>query len=134
MSLSHVSATTKGGDVLRRHVRRFVALATVAMLVLGAFAGSASAKKISKKQKAAITKQLRKQIKKNPRAIRSKSFLRKAGLVVARREGHWSYYRLAPAKSTFHQKLLDCLCCCFQDVPELARDAKRLKDVVRCCS
>ncbi len=36
---------------------------------------------ISKKQKAAISKQLRKQIKKNPRVIRSKSFLRKAGLV-----------------------------------------------------
>ena len=32
-------------------------------------------------QKAKIAKQLRKQIKKNPRAIRSKSFLRKAALV-----------------------------------------------------
>jgi hypothetical protein len=50
-------------------------------MVFGAFAGGASAKKVSKKQKAAITKQLRKQIKKNPRVIRSKSFLRKAGLV-----------------------------------------------------
>ena len=40
-----------------------------------------SAKKISKSQKASISKQLRKQIKKNPRAIRSKSFLRKAALV-----------------------------------------------------
>jgi hypothetical protein len=50
-------------------------------MIFGAFAGSASAKKVSKKQKAAITKQLRKQIKKNPRAIRSKSFLRKAALV-----------------------------------------------------
>ena len=50
-------------------------------MVFGAFAGSASAKKISKGKKAAITKQLRKQIKKNPRVIRSKSFLRKAGLV-----------------------------------------------------
>jgi hypothetical protein len=50
-------------------------------MIFGVFAGSASAKKVSKKQKAAITKQLRKQIKKNPRAIRSKSFLRKAALV-----------------------------------------------------
>ena len=66
---------------LRRRVLRVVALATAVAMVFGAFAGSASAKKISKKQKAAITKQLRKQIKKNPRAIRSKSFLRKAGLV-----------------------------------------------------
>ena len=50
-------------------------------MVFGAFAGGASAKKISKAQKAKISKQLRKQIKKNPRAIRSKSFLRKAALV-----------------------------------------------------
>ena len=64
-----------------RRVLRIAALATASAMVFGAFAGSASAKKISKKQKAAITKQLRKQIKKNPRAIRSKSFLRKAGLV-----------------------------------------------------
>ena len=66
---------------LRRRVLRVVALATVVAMVFGAFAGSASAKKISKGKKAAITKQLRKQIKKNPRVIRSKSFLRKAGLV-----------------------------------------------------
>ena len=66
---------------LRRRALRVVALATAVAMVFGAFAGSASAKKISKKQKAAITKQLRKQIKKNPRVIRSKSFLRKAGLV-----------------------------------------------------
>ena len=44
--------------MLRRHVLRLVALATVVAMVFGAFAGSASAKKISKKQKAAITKQL----------------------------------------------------------------------------
>jgi hypothetical protein len=50
-------------------------------MVFGAFAGGASAKKISKAQKAKITKQLRKQIKKNPRAIRSKKFLRRAALV-----------------------------------------------------
>ncbi len=67
--------------MLRRGNVRVVALATAVAMVFGAFAGSASAKKISKKQKAAISKQLRKQITKNPRVIRSKSFLRKAGLV-----------------------------------------------------
>ena len=66
---------------LRRRVLRVVALATAVAMVFGAFAGSASAKKISKGKKAAITKQLRKSIKKNPGVIRSKSFLRKAGLV-----------------------------------------------------
>jgi hypothetical protein len=36
------------------------------------------------------------------------------------------YYTLAPAKNAFHQKLMECLSCCFQDVPALAKDAKRL--------
>jgi hypothetical protein len=36
------------------------------------------------------------------------------------------YYRLTPAVGTFHQKLMECLSCCFGDVPELAKDAKRL--------
>ena len=66
---------------LRRRVLRVVAIATAVAMVFGAFAGGASAKKISKAQKAKISKQLRKQIKKNPRVIRSKSFLRKAALV-----------------------------------------------------
>ena len=66
---------------LRRRVLRYVALVTAIAMALGAFAGSASAKKLSKSQKASISKQLRKQIKKNPRAFRSKSFLRKAALV-----------------------------------------------------
>ena len=69
-----------------------------------------------------------------PKASRHLAYLRRAGLVLARKEGHWSYYRLAPARTTFHQKLLDCLCCCFQDVPELAKDARRLKDITGCCS
>ncbi len=66
---------------LRRHVLRFVALATAAALVFGAFAGSASAKKLSAKQKAQIRVSLRKQIKKNPRLIRRASFLKQARLV-----------------------------------------------------
>jgi len=69
-----------------------------------------------------------------PKASRHLAYLRKAGLVQTRKEGHWSYYRLAPAKSAVHQKLLDCLCCCFEEVPELAKDTKRLKVVTGCCS
>ncbi len=58
-----------------------VALAAAVAIVFSASAGSAGAKEISKRQKAAVAKQLRKQIKKNPRVIRSRSFLRRAGLV-----------------------------------------------------
>jgi ArsR family transcriptional regulator len=69
-----------------------------------------------------------------PKASRHLAYLRRAGLVLARKQGHWSHYRLAPGRSAFHQKLLDCLGCCFQDVPELAKDAKRLKEIVGCCA
>jgi ArsR family transcriptional regulator len=62
-----------------------------------------------------------------PKASRHLAYLRRAGLVVARKQGLWSYYRLAPAKTVFHQKLLDCLICCFRDVPELKGDAAKLR-------
>src|SRR6187402_3510402 len=61
-----------------------------------------------------------------PKASRHLAYLRKAGLVVVRREGLWMHYSLAPAKGAFHESLLNCLSCCFQAVPELKRDAARL--------
>ncbi len=66
---------------LRRHVLQVVALVTAVALVFGAFAGSATAKKLSKSQKAHIRASLRKQVKKNPGAVKRRSFLRKAALV-----------------------------------------------------
>jgi ArsR family transcriptional regulator len=62
-----------------------------------------------------------------PKVSRHLAYLRKAGLVCARKEGLWSYYTLSPARNDFHRKLLDCLCCCLNDVPELAADGKRLR-------
>jgi ArsR family transcriptional regulator len=65
------------------------------------------------------------------------AYLRRAGLVRARKQGLWSYYTLAPARNVLHRKLLDCVATCFTDSPELARDAARLKrccgDAGRCC-
>ena len=66
-----------------------------------------------------------------PTASRHLAYLRKTGLVLARKEGLWSYYRLAPAKGAFHRRLLDCLATCFAEVPELGQDASRLKK--QCC-
>src|SRR3954465_12974372 len=60
------------------------------------------------------------------------AYLRRAGLVRARKDGLWSYYSLTPAKGAFHTKLLECLACCFNDVPELAKDAARLGRQARC--
>lgn len=68
-----------------------------------------------------------------PTASRHLAYLRRAGLVIPRRDGQWSYYRLAPAQTEFHKKLLDCLGCCFNAVPELARDAKRIAQNARSC-
>ncbi len=67
-----------------------------------------------------------------PKISRHLAYLRKAGLVTARKEGLWMHYSLAPVKNPFHQKLLECLSCCFADVPELAKDAKRRAD--GCCA
>jgi ArsR family transcriptional regulator len=61
-----------------------------------------------------------------PKVSRHLAYLRKSKLVVARKQGLWMYYSLAPARSEFHQSLLNCLACCFKSVPELERDAERL--------
>ena len=60
------------------------------------------------------------------------AYLRRAGLVRARKDGPWSYYTLTPADGAFHKKLLECLACCFTDVPELVKDAARLGRQERC--
>ena len=71
-----------------------------------------------------------------PRVSRHLGHLRKAGLVPARKSGLWIHYSLAPPKSEFHRKLLDCASCCFHEVPELKADAARaakLKKSGGCC-
>jgi ArsR family transcriptional regulator len=60
-----------------------------------------------------------------PTVSRHLAYLRRSGLVTVREEGRWAYYTLSPAKSRFHQKLLDCLLACFDEVPEIARDASK---------
>ena len=71
-----------------------------------------------------------------PTASRHLAYLRRAGLVMTRKERLWTYYSLAAAKGPFHQSLLDCLGTCFREVPELEIDARRyaaLKKVGGCC-
>jgi ArsR family transcriptional regulator len=61
-----------------------------------------------------------------PKVSRHLAYLRRAGLVVARKDGFWMHYQLAPATTAFHQSLLNCLACCFTTVPELAADLEKL--------
>ncbi len=71
-----------------------------------------------------------------PRISRHLAYLRKADLVVARKSGQWSHYSLAPAKTSFHRKLLECLAKCFGEVPEIKADAARAAKVRKsggCC-
>jgi ArsR family transcriptional regulator len=70
-----------------------------------------------------------------PKISRHLAYLRRARLVLARKEGLWNYYRLSSAESEFHKKLIACLESCFSEVPELARDAEQLEKsrASRCC-
>lgn len=62
-----------------------------------------------------------------PTASRHLAYLRKAGLVLARKEGLWHYYRLTPADNKFHKKLLECVEAASQEVAQLAGDTERLR-------
>jgi ArsR family transcriptional regulator len=70
------------------------------------------------------------------RVSRHLAYLRRAGLVVARKEGLWSFYSLAPTHSDFQKNLLDCLGKCFGEVPEIKADdarAAKLRKSGGCC-
>ena len=71
-----------------------------------------------------------------PRISRHLAYLRKANLVTVRKSGLWSHYSLAPPKSPFHRKLLECLAKCFGEVPELQADSARAAKIRKsggCC-
>jgi ArsR family transcriptional regulator len=71
-----------------------------------------------------------------PTASRHLAYLRRSGLVEVRENGVWKFYRLAEARTPFHQGLLDCLQHCFRDVPELLEDrarAEKLREAGGCC-
>lgn len=71
-----------------------------------------------------------------PTASRHLAYLRRVGLITARRNSYWSFYALAPARSTFGRTLLDCVKAAAAEVPGARQDAARA-DRVReqggCC-
>jgi ArsR family transcriptional regulator, arsenate/arsenite/antimonite-responsive transcriptional repressor len=66
-----------------------------------------------------------------PKISRHLAYLRRSGLVTARKQGLWSYYSLAPARGVLHRKLLECLANCGVQLPQMSTDAKRYRD--KCC-
>src|SRR5215469_15026718 len=71
-----------------------------------------------------------------PSVSRHLAYLRKAGLVVVRKAGLWKFYSLAAASTSFRKKLLECLACCFQEVPEIQKDqarARKVREQGGCC-
>ena len=72
-----------------------------------------------------------------PTISRHLAYLRKAKLVKSPGTDCGCTTRLPGPHNDFHRKLLECLSCCFGDVPELARDARRLRKSCRpngrCC-
>ena len=64
------------------------------------------------------------EILKVPQATASRhlAYLKRSGLITSRRERYWTYYAVAPGRTAFHTKLLECLDVCLVDVPSLAVD------------
>ena len=77
-------------------------------------------------------------ILKLPQATTSRhlAYLRRAGLVNVRQERSWNFYELAPARSEFHTKLLDCVASGFSDVPGISADLSRARTIRKqgCCA
>jgi ArsR family transcriptional regulator len=66
-----------------------------------------------------------------PTISRHLAYLRRSGLLVARRDGKWIHYSLAKPQSKVHESLLRCVRSCFCDVDFLKRDLKRDR---QCCT
>jgi ArsR family transcriptional regulator len=71
-----------------------------------------------------------------PTVSRHLAYLRRTGFVATRQHGLWMFYELAPARSTLHGKLLQCLAACDGLLPEAKGDAVRARGLRRsggCC-
>lgn len=68
-----------------------------------------------------------------PTASRHLAYLKRAGLIAARKNSYWTFYALTAARTPLHRKVLECL---EADDAGRRRDAKRLAAVRRsggCC-
>jgi ArsR family transcriptional regulator len=68
-----------------------------------------------------------------PKISRHLAYLRKAGLVEARRDGRWTHYRLKKLGGNF-ENILSGTLHCLRSEPQIKKDIKRLKQIMCCPS
>ena len=68
-----------------------------------------------------------------PKTSRHLAYLRKAGLVDARREGLWMYYRLAELPDPLLQSIADTVRHALTHLDTVQKDAGRLQKKTGCC-
>jgi len=72
-----------------------------------------------------------------PKVSRHLAYLRRAGLVQARSDGKWKYYRTVHAPRGIAKTLLDCVASCLRQTSELQADLCKLRALRRsrdrCC-
>ena len=68
-----------------------------------------------------------------PKASRHLAYLRKAGLVDARREGLWMHYRLADLPDPLLQSIADTVRHALTHLDAVHKDAGRLQKKTGCC-
>ena len=68
-----------------------------------------------------------------PKASRHLAYLRRTGLVEARREGLWMYYRLAEAPDPVVAAVKQAVTHALGHVPGVQKDAQRLQRKNGCC-
>ena len=68
-----------------------------------------------------------------PKASRHLAYLRRTGLVEARRKGLWVYYRLAETRDPFAGTIRDAVTHVLAHLQGVQRDAARLQKKTGCC-
>jgi ArsR family transcriptional regulator len=66
-----------------------------------------------------------------PKISRHLAYLRRAGIVAARRDGKWMHYRIVPPSNPHAKRILDDLRSWLKDDKEMQRDRTQLMKI--CC-
>jgi ArsR family transcriptional regulator len=69
-----------------------------------------------------------------PKASRHLSYLKKSGLVTARKQGLWVHYQIAPLGDAVMKSLMGAVTHCLCHVELVSRDRQRLETKTGCCA